>query len=101
MNPRDKEIGHECRCEVCQEVMTDCPHLVTDREGTRHCKLAEQTAGQLAALIAERDKLRTALERIANQFHNTQAEEYSEAGEMISIATVALESKSLGAHLPD
>ncbi len=56
---------------------------------------------QLAALIAERDKLRTVLERIANQFHNTQAEEYSEAGEMISIATVALESKSLGAHLPD
>ena len=39
-----------------------CPHLISSGEGTSYCALAEQTAGQLAALIAERDELRADLE---------------------------------------
>jgi hypothetical protein len=39
----------------------NCPHIVSSDEGTQYCALAEQTAGQLTALIAERDSLRQEL----------------------------------------
>ncbi len=36
-----------------------CSHIVSSGDGTNYCALAEQTAGQLSALIAELDKLRS------------------------------------------
>lgn len=38
--------------------MSDCPHIITDHEGTSYCSLAQSTSENVSALIAERDKLR-------------------------------------------